>query len=260
MQIKADEISKIIRDHIGNFSVDVDVAEVGTVVSVGDGIARIQGVERAMAGEMLEFPNGLYGVALNLEEESVGAVLLGHSTEIKEGDVVKRTGRIADVPVGPEVVGRVLDALGQPIDGKGPFASKQSSEIERLAPGVVDRSPVKEPLQTGLKAIDAMVPIGPFPSIGWPSAFTTRPSSSSPTGTEMIRPVRLTTSPSLISLNSPRSTVPTLSSSRFRAIPYTPCGNSSISPAIAFSTPWTRAIPSPIVTMLPTSATSTSTA
>ncbi|MGE0653868.1 MAG: F0F1 ATP synthase subunit alpha, partial [Alphaproteobacteria bacterium] len=105
MQIKADEISKIIRDHIGNFSVDVDVAEVGTVVSVGDGIARIQGVERAMAGEMLEFPNGLYGVALNLEEESVGAVLLGHSTEIKEGDVVKRTGRIISVPVGDQLIG-----------------------------------------------------------------------------------------------------------------------------------------------------------
>ncbi len=160
MQIKAEEISKIIRDHIGNYSVDVDVAEVGTVVSVGDGIARIHGVERAMAGEMLEFPHGLFGIALNLEAESVGAVLLGHSTEIKEGDTVKRTGRIISVPVGDELVGRVVNALGQPIDGKGPIASKQFMAIERLAPGVVDRQPVKEPLQTGLKAIDGMVPIG----------------------------------------------------------------------------------------------------
>jgi F-type H+-transporting ATPase subunit alpha len=160
MQIKADEISKIIRDHIGRFSVDIDVAEVGTVVSVGDGIARIHGVERAMAGEMLEFPNGLYGVALNLEEESVGAVLLGHSTEIKEGDVVKRTGRIISVPVGEQLIGRVVNALGQPLDGKGPLGATQSMPIERLAPGVVDRSPVKEPMQTGIKAIDGMVPIG----------------------------------------------------------------------------------------------------
>jgi F-type H+-transporting ATPase subunit alpha len=160
MQIKADEISKIIRDHIGNFSVDVDVAEVGSVVSVGDGIARIHGVERAMAGEMLEFPNGLYGIALNLEEESVGAVLLGHSTEIKEGDTVKRTGRIISVPVGDQLIGRVVNALGQPVDGKGPIGATQFMPIERLAPGVVDRSPVKEPMQTGLKAIDGMVPIG----------------------------------------------------------------------------------------------------
>ena len=160
MQIKAEEISKIIRDQIGNYAVDVDVAEVGTVVSVGDGIARIHGVERAMAGEMLEFPNGLFGIALNLEEESVGAVLLGRSTLIKEGDVVKRTGRIISVPVGDEMLGRVVDALGQPIDGKGPIATKKSMPIERLAPGVVDRMPVKEPMQTGLKAIDGMVPIG----------------------------------------------------------------------------------------------------
>src|SRR6187399_563460 len=160
MQIKADEISKILRDHIGNYSVEVDVTEVGTVISCGDGIARIHGVERAMSGEMLEFPNGLFGIALNLEEESVGAVLLGHSTEVKEGDTVKRTGRIISVPVGDEMIGRVVNALGQPVDGKGPIGSKQSMPIERLAPGVVDRSPVKEPLQTGLKAIDAMVPIG----------------------------------------------------------------------------------------------------
>ena len=160
MQIKADEISKIIRDQIGNFSVDVDVAEVGTVISVGDGIARLHGVERAMAGEMLEFPNGLFGIALNLEEESVGAVLLGRSTGVKEGDTVKRTGRIISVPVGDAMLGRVVNALGQPIDGKGPIATTQQLPIERLAPGVVDRQPVKEPMQTGLKAIDGMVPIG----------------------------------------------------------------------------------------------------
>jgi F-type H+-transporting ATPase subunit alpha len=160
MNIKAEEISKIIRDQIGSYAVDVDVAEVGTIVSIGDGIARIHGIEKTMAGEMLEFPHGVFGIALNLEEESVGAVLLGEYTEIKEGDTVKRTNQIISVPVGEELVGRVVNGLGRPLDGKGPIVSKHSREIERLAPGVVDRSPVKEPLQTGLKAIDAMVPIG----------------------------------------------------------------------------------------------------
>ncbi len=160
MDIKADEISKIIREQIGSFAVDVDVAEVGSIISIGDGIARVHGVENAMAGEMLEFPHGVMGIALNLEDESVGAVLLGEFREIKEGDLVKRTGRIISVPVGDEILGRVVNALGQPIDGKGPIVSKQFSPIERLAPGVVDRQGVKEPLQTGLKAIDAMVPIG----------------------------------------------------------------------------------------------------
>jgi F-type H+/Na+-transporting ATPase subunit alpha len=160
MDIKADEISKIIREQIGSYAVDVDVAEVGSIISIGDGIARVHGVENAMAGEMLEFPHGVFGIALNLEEESVGAVLLGEYTNIKEGDLVKRTGRIISVPVGDELLGRVVNALGQPIDGKGPIVTKQFSPIERLAPGVVDRQPVKEPMQTGLKAIDAMVPIG----------------------------------------------------------------------------------------------------
>ncbi|HVG53490.1 MAG TPA: F0F1 ATP synthase subunit alpha [Vicinamibacterales bacterium] len=160
MDIRAEEISKIIRDQIGSYAVQVDVAEVGTVISIGDGIARIHGVERAMAGEMLEFPKGVFGIALNLEEDSVGAVLLGEYTEIKEGDPVKRTARIISVPVGEEMLGRVVNALGQPIDGKGPITTKQFLPIERLAPGVVDRQPVKEPLQTGLKAIDGMVPIG----------------------------------------------------------------------------------------------------
>src|SRR5438105_2293421 len=160
MDIKAEEISKLIRDQIGSYAVDVDVAEVGSVISIGDGIARVHGVERAMAGEMLAFTHGVFGIALNLEEDSVGAVLLGDFKQIKEGDVVKRTGRIISVPVGEEMLGRVVNALGEPIDGKGPLQSKKFLPIERLAPGVVDRQPVKEPLQTGLKAIDGMVPIG----------------------------------------------------------------------------------------------------
>jgi F-type H+-transporting ATPase subunit alpha len=160
MDIRAEEISKIIRDQIGSFAVDVDVAEVGTVISIGDGISRVHGVERAMAGEMLEFPHGVFGIALNLEEDGVGTVLLGDFKEIKEGDPVKRTGRIISVPVGDAMLGRVVNALGQPLDGKGPIQTNQFLPIERLAPGVVDRQPVKEPLQTGLKAIDGMVPIG----------------------------------------------------------------------------------------------------
>jgi len=160
MTIKADEISKIIKDQLGDYSLDVDVAEVGTVVSVGDGIARLHGIEGAMATEMLEFPNGIFGIALNLEEDSVGSVLLGESQHIKEGDTVKRTGRVMSVPVGDAMLGRVVNALGQPIDGKGPIASDKQSPIERIAPGVVDRQPVTEPFQTGLKAIDTMVPIG----------------------------------------------------------------------------------------------------
>src|SRR6187455_3352102 len=160
MNIKAEEISKIIRDQIGSYAVDVDVAEVGTIVSIGDGIARVHGVEKTMAGEMLEFPHGVFGIALNLEDESVGVVLLGDYTEIGEGDTVKRTGRIISVPVGEEMLGRVVNALGQPVDGKGPVATKEFAPIEKIAPGVTDRSPVKEPLQTGIKAIDSMIPIG----------------------------------------------------------------------------------------------------
>ena len=159
MTIKADEISKIIKDQLGDYSLDVDVAEIGTVVSVGDGIARLHGIEGAMATEMLEFPHGIFGIALNLEEDGVGSVLLGESTRIKEGDTVKRTGRVMSVPVGDAMLGRVVNALGQPIDGKGPIAADKQSAIERIAPGVVDRQPVKEPFQTGLKAIDTMVPI-----------------------------------------------------------------------------------------------------
>ena len=159
-QIKAEEISQIIRQQLASYEATIDVAEVGTVIEVGDGIARIYGLERCMSMEMLAFPNGVMGMALNLEEDNVGAVLLGEDTLIKEGDQVKRTGRVASVPVGDALIGRVVNALGLPIDDKGPLEAKEFRPIERLAPGVVDRQPVKEPLQTGIKAIDAMIPIG----------------------------------------------------------------------------------------------------
>src|SRR5208282_4968154 len=159
-QIKADEITKIIREQIENFDRSVTVAEVGSVISVGDGVARIHGLDRVMAGELLTLPHDVAGLALNLEEDQVSAVLLGDYTKIKEGDIVKRTNRIMSVPVGEALVGRVVDALGRPTDGKGPIITDQFSAIERIAPGVVDRQPVREPLQTGLKAIDSMIPIG----------------------------------------------------------------------------------------------------
>jgi len=159
-KIKADEISKILREQIENYEQTVSVDEVGAVISVGDGIARVHGLEKVMAGEMLAFPHNVYGIALNLEEEEVGVVLLGESQELKEGDVVKRTNTIMSVPVGDALVGRVVNPLGEPIDGKGPIASKQRNALERIAPGVLDRQPVREPLQTGIKAIDSMIPIG----------------------------------------------------------------------------------------------------
>jgi F-type H+-transporting ATPase subunit alpha len=159
-QIKAEEISQIIKQRLASYKTAVDVAEVGTVLEVGDGIARIYGLDNAMAMEILDFPKGVRGMVLNLEEDNVGAVLLGDDTLISEGDQVRRTGRIAQVPVGDAVVGRVVDALGVPLDGKGPIDAKEFKPIERLAPGVVDRQPVREPLQTGIKAIDAMIPIG----------------------------------------------------------------------------------------------------
>src|SRR5256884_345302 len=158
--IKADEISKILREQIENYEQTVSVDEVGAVISVGDGIARVHGLEKVMAGEMLAFPHNVFGIALNLEEEQVGVVLLGESQELKEGDVVKRTNTIMSVPVGEALVGRVVNPLGQPVDGKGPIATKQRNALERIAPGVLDRQPVREPLQTGIKAIDSMIPIG----------------------------------------------------------------------------------------------------
>jgi len=159
-QIRADEISRLLREEIDNYERAVNVAETGSVISVGDGIARVYGLENVMAGELIEFKGGVSGIALNLEEDQVGAVLLGEFSGIKEGDEVRRTGRIMSVPVGEAMVGRVVNALGQPIDGKGPIETTQFNAIERLAPGVVDRQPVREPLQTGIKAIDAMIPIG----------------------------------------------------------------------------------------------------
>jgi len=160
MEIRSEEITKILREQLGGFAAGVDVSEVGTVLSVGDGIARIHGLERCMAGELLELPHGVSGIALNLEEDSVGAVLMGETSEIKEGDEVKRTRRIMSVPAGEAMVGRVINALGQPLDGKGPIATKDYNPIEVIAPGVVERQPVREPLETGIKAIDSMVNIG----------------------------------------------------------------------------------------------------
>ena len=160
MAIKAEEISQIIRAQIEDFDAGPVVSEVGTVISVGDGIARIHGLEKVMYSELLEFPHGISGMALNLEEDQVGSVLLGEAAEIKEGDLVKRTGKIMAVPVGEAMVGRVVDPLGQPVDGKGPIPADRLNPVERIAPGIVDREPVKQPLQTGLKSIDSMIPIG----------------------------------------------------------------------------------------------------
>ena len=160
MKINAEEISSIIRQEIENYNVELEATDVGTVMEVGDGIARVYGLKSAMAGEMLELPNGVYGMVLNLEQDNVGCVLLGSDVLIKEGDVVRRTGRIVEVPVGDAMVGRVVNALGQPIDGKGPIDAKEFRPIEVKAPGVIERQPVKEPVQTGLKTIDAVTPIG----------------------------------------------------------------------------------------------------
>src|ERR1700680_2896153 len=159
-KINADEISKILREQIENYEQTVSVDEVGSVISVGDGIARVHGLEKVMAGEMLAFPKNIFGIALNLEEEEVGVVLLGESSELQEGDVVKRTTTIMSVPVGEAMIGRVVNPIGEPLDGKGPIESKQRNPLERIAPGVLDRQAVREPLQTGIKAIDAMIPIG----------------------------------------------------------------------------------------------------
>jgi len=160
MEIKADEISKIIQKQIEGYEAGVDIKEVGTVTSVGDGIARIYGLDWVMYNELIEFSNGVFGLALNLEEDNVGAILLGESHLVKEGDIVKRTHRIVQVPSGPALIGRVINPLGMPLDDKGPIKSDEYMVVERLAPGVVERMPVKEPLQTGIKPIDAMIPIG----------------------------------------------------------------------------------------------------
>ena len=160
MEIKAAEISSIIKDQIANFETKADVAEVGTVLSVGDGIARVYGLDQVQAGEMVEFPGGIKGMALNLEMDNVGVSIFGDDTGIKEGDTVKRTGEIVDVPVGKELLGRVVDGLGNPIDGKGPIQSSEKRRIELKAPGIIPRQSVSEPMQTGIKALDALVPVG----------------------------------------------------------------------------------------------------
>src|SRR3990172_93435 len=158
--IRAEEISRIISQQIKDYEKKLDVSETGIVLSVGDGVARVYGVENAMAMEMLEFPGGIFGLCLNLEEDNVGVAIMGDDTKIKEGDTVKRTGRIAEIPVGEAVLGRVIDAVGNPLDGKGPINAKEYRRVEMVAPGVIARQPVKEPMCTGIKAIDAMTPIG----------------------------------------------------------------------------------------------------
>ncbi len=160
MQIRADEISSVLKEHIKNYEQKVEISETGTVLSVGDGIARVYGLEKVMAGELVEFPGGIYGLALNLEEDNVGIAILGEDVHIKEGDEVKRTGRIFEVPVGKAMLGRVVDPVGTPLDGKGPIKTDETRKVEIKAPGIVMRQPVHEPLQTGLKAIDSMIPIG----------------------------------------------------------------------------------------------------
>jgi len=160
MEIRADEISRIIEQKISGFEREIDLQETGVIISIGDGIARIYGLENAMAGELLEFPHNITGMVLNLEEDNIGAVVFGEDYKIKEGDLAKRTGKIARVPVGEALVGRVVDGLGEPIDGKGPVETTEYRNVEQTAPGVVVRQPVKEPIQTGIKAIDAMIPIG----------------------------------------------------------------------------------------------------
>ena len=160
MNLRPEEISSVIKEQIKRYSTDLEVSDVGTVIQVADGIARIHGLEKAMQGELLEFPGEVYGMVLNLEEDNVGAVLLGDSKNINEGDTVKTTGRVVEVPVGDALTGRVVNALGQPIDGKGPINTDKFRKIERVASGVITRKSVDTPLQTGIKAIDAMVPIG----------------------------------------------------------------------------------------------------
>ena len=160
MEIKTEEITSLLKQQLQKYQVELDVSEVGEVLMVGDGVARVSGLENVMSAELVELPNGVFGMALNLEEDNVGLVLFGDSRLVKEGDLAKRTGRVVEVPVGPEMLGRVVNPLGQPIDGKGPINAKESLPVERKALGVMARQPVKEPLQTGIKAIDSMIPIG----------------------------------------------------------------------------------------------------
>ena len=159
-EVKPDEVSAILRKQLSGFEKEIDIYEVGTVVQIGDGVARVYGLTKCMASELIEFPHGVFGMALNLEEDNVGCILFGDYTLVKEGDEAKRTGRVASMPVGEEMIGRVINPLGQPVDGKGPITTSKYLPIERKALGVIARQPVKEPLQTGIKAIDSMIPIG----------------------------------------------------------------------------------------------------
>ncbi|HET8638573.1 MAG TPA: F0F1 ATP synthase subunit alpha, partial [Acidobacteriaceae bacterium] len=159
-QIRADEITELLKEQIANYDSKVRVDEVGTIISLGDGIARIHGLDKVMAGELIEFPHGVAGLAMSLEEDQVGSVIMGEYSELREGDQVRRTGKILSVPVGDALIGRVVNSLGQAIDDKGPIETSETLPIERLAPGVIDRQPVREPMMTGLKAIDSMIPIG----------------------------------------------------------------------------------------------------
>ena len=160
MNLRPEEISAVIKEQIKNYKNQLEISDFGTVIQVGDGIARVYGLENCMSGELLEFPGNTYGMAMNLEEDNVGVVIMGSDREIKEGDIVKPTGKVAEVPVGDAMMGRVVNALGQPIDGKGPIVSSESRPIEYPAPGVLQRKSVNQPLQTGIKAIDSMIPIG----------------------------------------------------------------------------------------------------
>ncbi|MGB7190344.1 MAG: F0F1 ATP synthase subunit alpha, partial [Acidobacteriaceae bacterium] len=159
-QIRADEITELLKEQIANYDSKVRVDEVGTIISLGDGIARIHGLDKVMAGELIEFPHNIAGLAMSLEEDQVGSVIMGEYSQLREGDQVRRTGKILSVPVGEALIGRVVNSLGQVIDDKGPMETSETLPIERLAPGVIDRQPVREPMMTGLKAIDSMIPIG----------------------------------------------------------------------------------------------------
>ena len=285
MEINPSEVTKILKEQIKKFGDKAEISEVGQVLSVGDGIARIYGLDNVQAGEMVEFSDGSKGMALNLESDNVGVVIFGEDRSIKEGDTVKRTGAIVDTPVGKELLGRVVDGLGNPIDGKGALdKGVKRSRVEVKAPGIIPRKSVSEPMQTGLKSIDSLVPIGtklsmdfnpvcigsltdfrgiipgaftstlllliplskaPLPSIGLPRPSTTLPNNSFPTGVSTMAPVLFTVSPSLTALSSPKITTPTLSLSKFNAIPLDPSENSTISPACTLSKPYILAIPSP---------------
>ena len=232
MEINPSEVTKILKEQIKKFGNKAEVTEVGQVLSVGDGIARIYGLDNVQAGEMVGFADGSKGMALNLESDNVGVVIFGDDKNIKEGDTVKRTGSIVDVPVGKELLGRVVDGLGNPIDGKGALdKSIKRSRVEIKAPGIIPGA------FTSTLFLSTFLSKSPFPSIGFPNPSTTLPNKLFPTGASTIAPVLFTTSPSLIDLSSPNITTPTLSLSKFKAIPFIPPENSTISPACTLSNP-----------------------